>query len=73
MNKSGRGVGSNAVTSGLEGLDDEPDAVGQHFKTLLNHEWESSRARPVPQWQPVDIDEADMPVDAEDPSSASCL
>ena len=71
MNHSTRGVGRDAVTSGLEGAwtTNPTQWDNGYFDMLLNHEWELKKSPAGAwQWQPVDIDEADMPVDAEDPS-----
>jgi catalase-peroxidase len=71
LNKTGRGVGHDAVTSGLEGAwTTHPTRWDNgYFEMLLKHEWQSVKSPAGAwQWQPVDIDEADMPVDAEDPS-----
>jgi catalase-peroxidase len=69
LNKTGRGVGSNAVTSGLEGAwtTNPTQWDNGYFDMLLNHEWKSVKSPAGAwQWEPVDIAEADMPVDAED-------
>ena len=71
INKTGRGVGHDAVTSGLEGAWTTHPTQWDHgyFDMLLNHEWELKKSPAGAwQWEPVDIDEEDMPVDAEDPS-----
>ena len=71
LNKTGRGVGRDAVTSGLEGAwTTHPTKWDSgYFDMLLNHEWELKKSPAGAwQWEPVDIEEADMPVDAEDPS-----
>ena len=71
LNKTGRGVGRDAVTSGLEGAwTTHPTKWDSgYFDMLLNHEWELKKSPAGAwQWEPVDIGEADMPVDAEDPS-----
>jgi len=71
LNKSGRGVGRDAVTSGLEGAwTTHPTRWdNEYFDMLLNHEWKSVKSPAGAwQWEPLDIKEEDMPVDAEDPS-----
>ncbi len=71
MNHESRGVGRDAVTSGLEGAwtSNPTQWDNGYFDMLLNHEWELKKSPAGAwQWQPVDIAEADMPVDAEDPS-----
>jgi catalase-peroxidase len=70
-NKTRRGVGRDAVTSGLEGAwTARPTQWDNgYFDMLLNHEWKSVKSPAGAwQWEPVDIAEADKPVDAEDPS-----
>jgi catalase-peroxidase len=70
-NPQGTGVGADAITSGLEG------AWTQHptrwdngyFDMLLNHSWELRKSPAgALQWEPINIREEDMPVDAFDPS-----
>ena len=71
LNKSGRGVGRDAVTSGLEGAwtTNPTQWDNGYFDMLLNHEWKSVKSPAGAwQWEPVDIKEEDMPVDAEDSS-----
>ena len=71
LNKTGRGIGADAVTSGLEGAwTTHPTRWDNgYFDMLLNHEWELRKSPAGAwQWEPVDIAEADRPVDAEDPS-----
>jgi catalase-peroxidase len=71
MNKTRRGIGHDAVTSGLEGAwTTHPTRWDNgYFDMLLNHEWESKKSPAGAwQWEPVDIKEEDMPIDAEDPS-----
>jgi catalase-peroxidase len=73
-NHKGRGIGRDAVTSGLEGAwTSQPMkwnvGKGGYFDILLNHEWELKKSPAGAwQWEPIDIKEEDMPVDAEDPS-----
>ncbi|RFF29940.1 catalase/peroxidase HPI [Wenzhouxiangella sediminis] len=66
-----RGIGRDTVTSGIEGAwTTHPTQWDNgYFALLLNHEWELKKS-PAGAWQyePVDIAEGDMPVDAEDPS-----
>lgn len=64
-----RGVGRDAVTSGLEGAwTTHPTKWDNgYFHMLLGHEWESRKSPAGAwQWEPVTIAETDMPVDAED-------
>jgi catalase-peroxidase len=71
INKTTRGIGHDAVTSGLEGAwTTHPTQWDNgYFHMLLNHEWESRKSPAGAwQWEPVDIKEEDKPVDAEDPS-----
>ncbi len=71
LNKSGRGIGRDAVTSGLEGAwtTNPTQWDNGYFDMLLNHEWKSVKSPAGAwQWEPVDIKEEDMPVDAEDSS-----
>jgi catalase-peroxidase len=70
-NHSTRGVGRDAVTSGLEGAwTTHPTQWDNgYFHLLLNHEWESRKSPAGAwQWEPVDMKEEDKPVDVEDPS-----
>ena len=71
VNKTKRGVGHDAVTSGLEGAwtSNPIQWDNGYFEMLLNHEWESVKSPAGAwQWEPVSIKQEDMPVDAEDPS-----
>ena len=70
-NKTKRGIGHDAVTSGLEGAwTSHPTQWDNgYFDMLLNHEWKSVKSPAGAwQWEPADIKEEDKPVDAEDPS-----
>jgi catalase-peroxidase len=70
-NPGGKGVGRDAITSGLEGAwTTHPTKFDMgYFDMLLDHEWEiRSSPAGARQWQPVKIAEEDMPVDVEDPS-----
>jgi catalase-peroxidase len=70
-NPSGKGVGRDTVTSGLEGAwTTHPTRWDDgYFHLLLNHEWELKKSPAGAwQWEPVDIAEEDKPVDVEDPS-----
>ncbi|MFV0663157.1 catalase/peroxidase HPI [Denitromonas sp.] len=74
MNHSTRGVGRDAVTSGLEGAwTIHPTQWDNgYFDMLLNHEWELKKSPAGAwQWEPVGLAEADMPPDAEDPAQHS--
>ncbi|MCQ9374540.1 catalase/peroxidase HPI [Methyloversatilis sp. XJ19-13] len=71
MNHSTRGVGSNAVTSGLEGAwTTHPTQWDNgYFKLLLGYDWELKKSPAGAwQWEPVNIREEDKPVDAENPA-----
>jgi catalase-peroxidase len=71
INKTKRGVGRDAVTSGIEGAwTTYPTKWDNgYFRMLLEHEWELKKSPAGAwQWQPVDIAEDDKPVDVEDPS-----
>jgi catalase-peroxidase len=71
VNQVSRGVGRDTVTSGIEGAwTTHPTKWdGGYFEMLLGHEWALQKSPAGAwQWQPVDIDEAAMPVDVEDPS-----
>lgn len=63
------GVGRYAITSGLEGAwTSNPTRWDNgYFEMLFNHEWESRKSPAGAwQWEPVSINEADMPTDVED-------
>ena len=71
MNHATRGVGNNAVTSGLEGAwTTHPTQWDNgYFKLLLGYDWELKKSPAGAwQWEPVNIREEDKPVDAENPS-----
>ncbi len=71
INKTKRGIGRDTVTSGIEGAwTSRPTRWDNgYFKMLLEHEWALKKSPAGAwQWQPVDIEEADKPVDVEDPS-----
>ena len=68
-NRSKRGVGSDTVTSGLEGAwtANPTQWDSGYFEMLLNHEWELKKSPAGAwQWEPVDIKDENRPVDAED-------
>jgi catalase-peroxidase len=69
INKTKRGIGHDAVTSGLEGAwtTNPTQWDNGYFAMLLNHEWESVKSPAGAwQWEPVAINEEDMPFDSED-------
>ncbi len=71
INKAKRGIGRDTVSSGLEGAwTTHPTQWDNgYFQLLLNYEWELKKsAAGAWQWEPVDINEEDKPVDVEDPS-----
>lgn len=71
MNHKTRAVGRDSVTSGLEGAwTSHPTQWDNgYFDMLFNHEWHSVKSPAGAwQWEPVEIDEANMPVDVEDDS-----
>ena len=71
VNKTSRGLGSDAVTSGIEGAwtTNPTQWDNGYFKMLLNHDWELTKSPAgANQWKPVEIADADMPVDPENPS-----
>ena len=74
QNHKTRGIGRDTVTSGLEGAwTAHPmkwnTGKGGYFDMLLNHDWELKKSPAGAwQWEPVNIKEEDMPVDAEDPT-----
>ncbi len=70
-NPKGKGVGREAVTSGIEGAwtTNPTEWDMGYFKLLFGYEWEVKHSPAgAQQWQPIDIKEEDMPVDVEDPS-----
>lgn len=71
VNKTRRGVGRDAVTSGIEGAwTTHPTQWDNgYFQLLLNYDWELKKSPAGAwQWEPVDIKEEDKPVDVEDPA-----
>jgi catalase-peroxidase len=64
-----RSVGRDAITSGLEGAWTAHPTKwdGGYFDLLLKYDWELVKSPAGAfQWQPINIAEADMPVDVED-------
>ncbi len=71
LNKTTRGVGNNAVTSGIEGAwTSQPTQWDNgYFHLLLNYDWELKKSPAGAwQWEPIDIKEEDKPVDPETPN-----
>ena len=70
-NKTSRGVGRDTVTSGIEGAwtTNPTQWDNGYFDLLLSYEWELKKSPAGAwQWEPIDIKEADKPMDVEDPS-----
>ena len=68
-NPTGKGMGRDTVTSGIEGAWTSNPTVFDmgYFDMLLDHEWELAKSPAGAwQWQPVEIAEAEMPPDVED-------
>jgi len=71
MNHTGRGVGRDTVTSGIEGAwtTNPTRWDGGYFDLLFRYEWELVKSPAGAwQWQPVGIAPEDMPADVEDPN-----
>ncbi|HCY62586.1 MAG TPA: catalase/peroxidase HPI [Oxalobacteraceae bacterium] len=71
INHAGRGVGRDTVTSGIEGAwTTHPTKWDNgYFEMLFKHDWWVQKSPAGAwQWEPVHIEEADMPVDVEDPT-----
>ena len=67
----GRGVGRDAITSGIEGAwtTNPTKWDNGYFDLLFGYEWELTKSPAgANQWRPIDIREEDMPFDVEDPS-----
>ena len=71
MNHQTRSIGRDTVSSGLEGAwTAHPTQWDNgYFHLLLDYDWKLTKS-PAGAWQyePINIKEADMPVDVEDPS-----
>ncbi len=70
-NPKGKGVGSDTVSSGLEGAwTTHPTRWDDgYFRMLFSYEWELKKSPAGAwQWEPVNIKEEDKPVDVEDPT-----
>lgn len=71
MNHTSRGIGRNAVTSGIEGAwTTHPTKWDNgYFDLLFGCDWWLQKSPAGAwQWEPVNIKDEDMPVDVEDPS-----
>ncbi len=69
-NPKGNGNAENTVTSGLEGAWTTTPNKWDHsyFHLLLNYDWELKKSPAGAwQWEPIDIKEEDMPLDAHIP------
>jgi catalase-peroxidase len=67
MNPKGKGNAEDTVSSGLEGAWTTTPNKWNHtyFHLLLNYEWELKKSPAgASQWEPIDIREADKPLDA---------
>ena len=70
-NHKTRGIGRDAVTSGIEGAwTTHPTKWDSgYFDLLFKYDWQQTKSPAGAwQWEPVNIAEEDMPVDVEDPS-----
>lgn len=71
LNKTQRGIGRNAVTSGIEGAwTTHPTQWDNgYFSLLLHYDWELKKSPAGAwQWEPINVKEEDQPVDVEDPN-----
>ena len=71
MNHTTRGVGRDAVTSGLEGAwtTNPTQWDNGYFDMLFKYDWWLQKSPAgAHQWEPINIAEEDMPIDVEDPS-----
>jgi catalase-peroxidase len=69
LNKTKRGIGRDAVTSGIEGAwtTNPTQWDNGYFELLLNYEWELTKSPAGAwQWEPIGIKEEHKPVDVED-------
>jgi catalase-peroxidase len=70
-NHQTRGIGRDTVTSGIEGAwTTHPTKWDNgYFDLLFKYDWELKKSPAgATQWEPINIAEADKPVDVEDPS-----
>ena len=71
MNHTTRGIGRNAVTSGVEGAWTTHPTQWDNcfFDLLFKYDWQLTRSPAgAQQWAPVNVAPEDNPVDVEDPS-----
>ncbi|WP_417319393.1 catalase/peroxidase HPI [Emcibacter sp.] len=70
-NPSGKGMGRDTITSGIEGAwTTHPTQFDNgYFYLLFTYDWELKKSPAgAHQWEPINIKEEDKPVDVEDPS-----
>jgi len=75
-NHVSRGVGSDTVTSGIEGAWTTHATTWDngYFHLLFKYDWELKKSPAGAwQWEPVNPDPADLPADVEDPSKKGRL
>ena len=71
VNKKSRGIGADTVTSGIEGAwtTNPTKWDNGYLELLFKYDWEVVKSPAgAQQYAPIGISEADMPVDAEDPT-----
>ena len=71
MNHETRSVGRDTVSSGIEGAwtTNPTKWDNGYFYLLFKYDWELKKSPAgAQQWEPINIEEADKPVDVEDPS-----
>ncbi len=76
QNKTERGIGSNTVTSGIEGAwtTHPTQWDNDYFRILLGYEWELKKSPAGAwQWEAINPKPEDLPVDVEDPTIARNL
>ncbi|VEJ09181.1 catalase/peroxidase HPI [Actinobacillus delphinicola] len=70
-NKNGQGNAGDTITSGIEGAwtTNPTQWDNGYFKMLMNHDWWLKKSPAGAwQWEPMHIEEKDMPLDAHDPT-----
>lgn len=73
-NHSSRGIGRDTLTSGLEGAwtTNPTQWDAGYFEMLFKHEWQPIKSPAGAwQWEPLQIEEADKPVDVEEGTERS--
>lgn len=71
INHETRSIGRDTVSSGIEGAwtTDPTKWDNGYFQMLLTHDWELTKSPAgAQQWEPININEEDKPVDVEDSS-----